>query len=79
LLTTWSTESGAVVMEAGSGPESAPAQPTSVAASKKKSLVELWIGPGIAIWIELKIARMQRPSKSLDYHHRGASPGVGRT
>src|ERR1700680_3457900 len=72
-------------MEGGIGPASAPAPPISVAASRKKSLVELWIGPviviwigpWIVIWIELKIACMQRPSKSLDYHHRGASPSIG--
>src|ERR1700681_3915799 len=62
-------------MEAGSGPESARAPPTSVATSRKKSLVEPWIGPGIVIWIELEIACMQHPSKILDYHHGGASPG----
>src|SRR3981081_4109186 len=61
-------------MEGGSRPESPLAPPSSVAASRKKSRVELWIGPGIVIWIELRIACMQRPSKSLDYHHRGASP-----
>jgi len=53
------------VMEGGSGPESAlaPAPPTSVAASRNKILVKLWIGPRIVIWIELEIACMQRPSK----------------
>jgi hypothetical protein len=54
LFTTWSTESGAVVMEGGSGVESAPNAPTSVAASKKKSRVELWA----ELWIELT-ARMK--------------------
>jgi hypothetical protein len=35
-------------MEGGSGLESDPNAPTSVAASKKKSRVELWI----EIWVE---------------------------
>src|ERR1035437_2712697 len=79
LFTTCSTESGAVVMEGGSGPESAsaPNAYTTATARKRKSLVELWIELRLEFGIELKIARMHHPSKGLAYHRRWASPSLG--
>jgi len=75
-------------MEGGRGLESAaaPNAPTSATARKKKSLVELWteiwteiwIELRIELWMELKNLRMHHPSKGLAYHHRWASPSVGR-
>jgi hypothetical protein len=63
-------ESGAVVIEGGSGPESvSTASPTAVVvASIKKSPIVL----RIEICIDFKTARMNHP-EDLDYHHRWAS------
>jgi hypothetical protein len=74
LLTTWSTDRGAVVIVGGRRLESvaAPEELTAMAVSIRKTLMLLCI----ELCIELKTALTQHQPQGIAYHYRRASLDV---